>query len=554
MPNPTINPEGHWEGTILFSPEALKTRALFTLEQGPVIPVILIPGIMGSNLRAKRNPAGKKERNLALDPGLPAWRAPNSMKDKINEVEKWKGLDPSARQQILDRETLEVDDTGEIIMPPDAEKYGLTESAARAQGWGEVHADSYGRLLVQLECHLNRTFEFNDHTKEREVRRHWKKIMQCDPAQWGVRGMARLTEDELVKHARNSYPTFAIGYNWLNSNLESSKRLERRILEIIKFYTDRRVPCKQVILVTHSMGGLVARACAKRIPDKILGVIHGVMPALGAPAAYRRMACGTESTSPSRTGMLAQKEMEGFATIAGLTTEETTAVLATAAGPLELLPNHLYPKPWLHVGVTRANGNGSSHQAILSMPPADETPYAMYADWKSWYRVINPSLVDPAGKYGQAKGAVGTAIRDALDAAQRFHMLYLRDWYHSNTYAFYCSDPAYMSFGEVRWTARMQAGSGAVLTPANVKQAQYLGHTKAGGRRVAVESKTELYFEPDQQDCAGDGTVPAQSGAGPGEKVKQLFKTSGYSHQGAFNDRSMQQLTQYLIVKIVQES
>ncbi|BDT60484.1 alpha/beta hydrolase [Massilia varians] len=438
-------------------------------------------------------------------------------------------------------------------MPPDAEKYGLTEKAARAQGWGEVHADSYGRLLAQLECHLNRTFEFNEHTKAREVRRHWQKIMQCDPAQWGARGMPPLTEVELAKHARNSYPTFACGYNWLDSNWESSKRLERRILDIIKFYTDRRVPCKQVILVTHSMGGLVARACAKRIPDKILGVIHGVMPALGAPAAYRRMACGTESTSPSRMGTLDEKGMEGFATIAGPTTEDTTAVMAMAAGPLELLPNHLYPKPWLHARITRMHGSQSSHQAVMSMPPADATPYAMYADWTSWYRVINPALADPTEKYREKPGGVEKALRGAIDAAQRFHMLYLRDWYHGNTYAFYCSDPAYMSFGEVRWTARMPAESGAVLTTANVKQAKFLAHTKAGGRRVVVEGKTELYFEPDQQDSAGDGTVSAQSGAGPGDKIRQLIRASGFGHQEAYNDRAMQQLTQYLIVKIVQE-
>jgi pimeloyl-ACP methyl ester carboxylesterase len=79
---------------------------------------------------------------------------------------------------------------------------------------------------------------------------------------------------------------------------QSSERLEKRMLEIIEFWTQPNGAATKVILVTHSMGGLVARACAKRIPDKIAGVIHGVMPALGAPAAYRRMACGTESSSP----------------------------------------------------------------------------------------------------------------------------------------------------------------------------------------------------------------------------------------------------------------
>ncbi|WP_371763803.1 hypothetical protein [Massilia sp.] len=557
MPNPTITPEGHWEGTIVFTPEAMNTRALFMLPKGDVVPVILVPGIMGTNLRAKRNPIVNRkrdERNNALLPGEAAWRAPNTVKEKVNEVRTWQKRKARIRQQILDRETLEVDETGEIILPPDAGEHGLTEATSRPQGWGEVHADSYGQLLAQLECHLNQTFDFNDYTKEREIRRRWKEVMHCDPAQWGVRSIPPLTEDELVKHARNYYPVYACGYNWLDSNWESSKRLEQRILDILKFWTDRREKCKQVILVTHSMGGLVARACAKRIPDKIAGIIHGVMPALGAPAAYRRIACGTESTSPSRTSTLDKQAMEGFATIAGPTTEDTTAVLATAPGPLELLPNQLYPKPWLHVGVvTPAHGNQGSYRSILSLPPADETPYALYADWTSWYRVINPALADPAGKYGRAKGTVETAIRDALDSAQRFHMLYVRDFYHPNTYAFYCTDSANMTFGEVRWTAREQHGSGTVLTPANVKQAQFFGHTATGGRKVMIEGATELHFEPEEQDIAGDGTVPPQSGAGPGGKVKQLFETRGYDHQGAYNHKSMQLLTQYLIAKIAQE-
>jgi pimeloyl-ACP methyl ester carboxylesterase len=551
MPNPVMTPEGHWEGTIVFTPQAFTVRALFTLPLGPVVPVIVVPGIMGSNLRAKRIPK-RNEGNEVLKPGEPAWRAPNTIEDKIKEVEVWEGRKANIRQKVLDRETLEVDDTGEILMPPDAGDHGLTEQTARQQGWGEVHADSYGRLLAQLECHLNETFDFNDHTQQREIRRYWNEVMRCDPARWGVRSIAPLTEDELTIHARNYYPVYACGYNWLDSNWESSKRLERRILDIIKFWTDRRKTCKQVILVTHSMGGLVARACAKRIPDKILGVIHGVMPALGAPAAYRRLACGTESTSPSRTSELDKQAMQGFATIAGPTTEDTTAVLATSPGPLELLPNQLYPKPWLHVGVVMpAHGKQGSYQSILSLPPADEDPYALYADWTSWYRVIDPALADPAEKYSTKPGGVAKAILGALDAAQRFHMLYVRDYYHPNTYAFYCTDPDNMTFGEIRWTAREKPGT--VLTQANVKQAQYVGHAKAGGRRVVVEGKAELHFEPEPQDIAGDGTVPPQSGAGPGGKVKQVFETRGYSHQGAYNDKAVQLLVKYLIVKIVQE-
>ncbi len=157
------------------------------------------------------------------------------------------------------------------------------------------------------------------------------------------------------------YPVYAVGYNWLDDCEQSSRRLEQRILEIIAFWTQHKRQCQQVILVTHSMGGLVARACAKRIPDKIAGVIHGVMPALGAPAAYRRLACGTESESPDN-GPLDNLAASRLALILGETTEKTTPVLATSPGALELLPNHLYPGPWLHVRVMTGVGNAALKQ------------------------------------------------------------------------------------------------------------------------------------------------------------------------------------------------
>jgi len=56
-----------------------------------------------------------------------------------------------------------------------------------------------------------------------------------------------------------------------------------------------------------------------------------------------------------------------------------------------------------------------------------------------------------------------------------------------------------------------------------------------------------------QQDVAGDGTVPRDSGAEPFGKVRQIFATTGYDHQGSYSNGAMLALTQHLIVKIVQE-
>src|SRR5690606_39018943 len=94
------------------------------------------------------------------------------------------------------------------------------------------------------------------------------------------------------------FPVHAMGYNWLQSNMDSGINTASRINSLIKKYQELGFQCEKVILVTHSMGGLVARAVVHpemgNISDKVLGVIHGVMPAIGAGTTYKRMRCGFE--------------------------------------------------------------------------------------------------------------------------------------------------------------------------------------------------------------------------------------------------------------------
>ncbi len=66
--------------------------------------------------------------------------------------------------------------------------------------------------------------------------------------------------------------------------------------------------CHKVILVTHSMGGLVARYYSECLTepgpgrDKIYGIVHGVMPSIGAAATYTRMKRGTENPESGMAG------------------------------------------------------------------------------------------------------------------------------------------------------------------------------------------------------------------------------------------------------------
>jgi pimeloyl-ACP methyl ester carboxylesterase len=557
-PLPPLIPLSHggWEVNSFMSSTEYTIRGMGLKPPNHVIPVIVVPGIMGTNLRAKRKPRlGRvvNEKNTKVEPGKPVWRPPNGMKEGVNASRDWSRLSPEDRQKLFDGPTLEVDDDGAIALPEPVDGYVMTEADVRQRGWGEVHADSYGVVLHALQTCLNQTFGFDEAKKERFIRQHWKDVIACAPQRWGLRKFEPLTEEHLKKHAGHYFPVYAVGYNWLEDCGASSQRLEQRITEIIDFWTKAKRRCDKVILVTHSMGGLVARACAKRIPDKIAGVIHGVMPAFGAPAAYRRMACGTENSSPDN-GPLENLEASALAKILGETTEKTTAVLATSPGALELLPNHLYPGPWLHVRVLKSAVASAAVSDYVHLPSATSpNPYDLYRDTSPWYRLINPALVDPAGKYQKEPERLEKTISDAITTAEKFHRD-LGDYYHPNSYAFFGNDPHKRSYGQVRWVASQSTGISVALTVGNVGAGQFIRHSPTGKRQVRIEGRTELLFDIEEQDARGDGTVPYQSGGGPSGKVKQVFATQGYDHQGSYKNEDMLKLTLRLIVKIVQET
>lgn len=571
-PLPPLIPlsNGGWEVNSFMSSPEFTLRGLGLMPPNHIVPVIVVPGIMGTNLRAKSNPRVSKEkdeRNKKVKAGLPSWRPPNGTRNGLLASFNWDSFSPRDRQLLFDPDTLEVDGDGAILLPEPDNGYVLTESEVRQRGWGEVHADSYGSLLYALQMRLNQTFGYDEHDKKRFVRQHWKDIMGCAPAKWGVREFAPLTESQLVKHAQHYFPVYAAGYCWLDDCELSSELLEKRILAIISSWKNAKRRCDKVILVTHSMGGLVARACAKRIPDKIAGVIHGVMPAFGAPVAYRRIACGTETTSPTN-GPHENLAASRLAKILGNSSEKTTPVLATSAGALELLPNHRYPAPWLHVRIIKSVGGaqpagygardgGVRYQTTLYDPlhfPNAKlpNPYDLYRDMTSWYRMIDPGLADPANKYRDYPGGVQDAIETAIATAERFHRS-LDDYYHPNTYVFYGDDKAMSSFVQLRWVAHYPGAARTVLTPSNLMTGRYIGNNYRSQRRVLVEGKAELHFETEAQDGYGDGTVPHLSGAGPATKVKQVFATAGYDHQGSYKNDNMLMLTLRLIVKMVQE-
>jgi len=548
LPAPEIAPDGKLIGKSVLTPESMKTRGAIAVPPHKVIPVVFVPGIMGTNLRANRKHLNPKSK--ILQPGDPAWRPPNGVEAGWKEAKAWKGRDPATRQKILDGDTLEVDDCGLIEVPGDTA--GIRAQGMRSRGWGEVHWDSYGHLLCELDKNLNRTLEQNFYTREWDPTDYWQSVMDYDRSKWDAKDMPPITKAELQKYATYQYPVYACGYNWIKSNEVSAKRLKTRIIEIILYWTERKFDCKQVIVVTHSMGGLVARACAKQIPEKIAGIVHGVMPALGAPLAYRRIACGTEKSSPGKD-MIALAKMEKFADIAGDTPEKTTPTMATACGALELLPNHLYPKPWLLAAVKNRDG---SIENITPLHPSNI--YDLYRDSTSWFRMINPELVDPAKRYSSAE-LMKKVLRSAINQAEKFHTQILDTYYHPNSYAFYGADEDQLSFGTFRWLTESADTAQRPLSQLIVLCRQSGTSTFNGGRNVVMPEPFAgagrmFHFFPGDQDALGDGTVSQQSGAGPQGKVRRIFRTSGYDHQRSYADVHMLRLTHHLIACIAQDA
>lgn len=549
LPEPVVDRDGSLVVHSVATPEDYDIRGAVLVGSTKVIPVVFVPGIMGTNLRVRRDV--QLPKGMELKPGEAAWRPPNDPVSALSEKRKWERRNAAQRQLILHADYLEVDGSGEIAVS----NCGLSTETMRARGWGEIFTGSYGALLFELQSHLDRTFRVNA-LREREIRPYWKLVMDCAPSRWGVKEIDHITKEDLEKYAQFQYPVYAVGYNWLQSCAMSANRLATRVREIVNYWRQRRHQCDRVILVTHSMGGLVARAAAKQVPDLVLGVIHGVMPALGAPVAYRRLVAGTESSSPTN-GASENLRADIFATIAGRTTAETTPVMAISPGVLQLLPTHEYPGPWLFARVFRGNDRSKPFQEVLSLPQGN--PYDMYRDTTSWYRLVDPTLVDPADIYSGSAASASDRVKRAVAEAERFHTKVLsstdakpqRQFYHPNTYAYFGADANHRSFGRISWVAHDNGTGRIPITANNLRHAVVVDTSVDGARTVEVEGKQRLRFELQAQDAPGDDTVPSASGAGPEGRVKQVFKTTGYSHQDSYSHSDMLLLTRHLIVKMV---
>ncbi|SOZ36795.1 esterase/lipase family protein [Cupriavidus neocaledonicus] len=519
--------------THLTPTEDTRTKVIET-KLPAVIPIVFLPGIMGTNLKNKKT-------------GNAAWRPPNmslNLADILGVVAAlatWGIRGPKQRQQILKAEDLTVDDGGSI----DVGESGLAKETAHKRGWGSVLRTSYNPVMGLLEARTSRI------VANRTLQGWWSTEGLRPPGDYGEEtGQPPLTEPELMKAARYDFDVWCAGYNWLQSNRKSAEDVRQYIENtVLRHYREQKppVPADKVILVTHSMGGLVARALTNLVGyEKVLGVVHGVLPATGAPAIYHHMRAGYEG--PEQL-------------ILGSNAGEVTAVVANSAGALELCPtfDHRDGQAWLFL----QSNHGEVVTDTAGLPcafPRAEDPYDEIYKNPAWYGLVpeantkflnlredlsdhEDSEVDPRGNFGKLIDQVASFHRD------------LAGQYHPVTYVHYGADDSrpMHSWQDIVWRGNPHA------FPTSAFPADDDGNGRF--RHRALTDAPALTATRGH----GDGTVPAFSGQAPRDAgVEASFRhgsngtgpenagRKGYDHQGSYNDPRARWATLYGIAKIAQ--
>jgi pimeloyl-ACP methyl ester carboxylesterase len=575
---------GGWaEYTVHMTETSDTVRHDVTVPPGKVIPVIFLPGVMGSNLRMSK----KRQKELKRDDNR-AWRPDDLMSSSLRTGANigfggwFRKASPAQRQLVFDpneteveyyhytenkgrfdpegKETLAADARHQNVPdglapipplirtqvpPPGRRHFGKLESAAqvaRWRGWSEVlFAGAYGEMLKTAERYLNNI----SRNGQIDPYGGWKS--GHNPSLFGTLSGLEVGREELKKIAACWYPVHAMGYNYLKSNGDSAKVIAERIRGLVRGYQQRGFKCSEVIVVTHSMGGLVGRALMH--PDygnllndpavKVLGMYHSAMPTLGAAAAYRRMRFGFQE----KEGIKA----EVFAEIIGIDGQHATAILANAPAPLELLPAAAYGKDWLKV----VDGCG---RTIRSWPQENESALrSIYLQpQNNWWRLVNPDWVNPGNVRFQDGGGLHNVWR-RLISANAFLDAIETTFHPTQCYASYCASDEHKSYGNLVfkvinpevWDSRTIS-----LPPADTWK--LLTDDKKGTLTVqAGTGVLTLKLQPG--DAAGDETVPAERSA---RKITgTLFahgqaKGSGYEHQDSYAHPHVLASMLYSIVRI----
>jgi hypothetical protein len=546
-----------------------------------LVPIIFLPGVMGSNLKDKET----NEKVWRLDSEFSAlpWLL-------------WKIGDAEARKEKLDPQKTEVDDRGEVVDAASnqvlwVKTCGMAEDSdlsyeslqqqidqaiknhpenkwfgtRRERGWGSVSYISYGNFLENFQLFLFQT-SGQISSKLKSLTKQPSFTLAA-----GSKTELTFTDDQLNICENYDLPIHVMGYNWLASITDSAARLKTLVEQTIPaFYKKKGRTVDKVIVVTHSMGGLVARYYTEALDgqDKVYGVINGVQPSTGAVAAYTRMKRGNEASWP-------------MAEVLGKDAAEMTAVLGQSPGPLQLLPSVDYGMGWL----TITNPAGQSQ----TYPKSD--PYKeIYLNKDDWWCVCEPHLINPRNsKKKLAKMQKDwEKYEDLINRDVKTFHEKIAHKYHPNTYVFYGLDDneqqikkEFLTYDVAHWQGqyikgyKSQAKSAASdhigdqnrLDLSEILESRTLATNNNNGEEVketidydtkqaanytySIGNIVERYtLKP--ATANGDSTVPKCSGEIPIESIKARMHIP-VDHEGAYKEAIAQEFTLRAIVDILLE-
>ncbi|HIY70350.1 MAG TPA: hypothetical protein H9827_02675 [Candidatus Luteimonas excrementigallinarum] len=442
-----LDDEGATGVQTLTSPSSTAEEMVVLADPRPVIPVIFLPGIMGTNLRNKHT-------------GRRVWRPLNTSSITLgngNWAEVGWAKDfflatAAERRRWLDPETTEVDPRGKIhfrinmnkmpgkldekrrlrlqlpklrsptFINMDWKHLAISEREAYRRGFGALMQSAYQPVMANMEAVLNRLVQGG------EICDSWSHGdsmfgMLADPAEYGEKkGATQLTQEEVRQAANYRFEFWAGGYNWIRSNADSAgkiiERIEKNVLgHYRKTLGESAAAGMKVLLMTHSMGGLVARSMiANHNYKRVLGSVIGAMPAEGAALTYKMMRTGADSMAMK---LIAQ----------GNTAIHLVAQLSNSNGALELLPTSRYGgdgNGWLRV---RRSGAGKLENDDTL--PKESNPYDEIYRSREWYGLVperNGVALDMAGTQDAAGYESRTGGLDPfaefdtkIDEVKRFH-------------------------------------------------------------------------------------------------------------------------------------
>jgi hypothetical protein len=541
-----------WQTTLTSLTDTVK----LVMPPNQIVPIIFVPGIMGSNLQGKDGkPVWLLNKTMGAPPGLAAM---------------WARKGPGPRQKILHPLRTSVYSGGNVPSEIGGTVFQQKEYSAR--GWGEVGETSYHGFLLWIEKMLNGQslnpadwpdFSYTSVSatpapgQSAPAKKLFPRIVMAMNGLPAVAEVGDRTEevmlDDLLKRAKCRFPVYACGYNWLQSNKDAAALLAARIKNINSQHNKGIFHCQQVILVTHSMGGLVARACTMLdgMSESIVGIVHGVMPATGAAVAYRRCKLGMHDEDIKSSLVI------------GSNGQEVTAVFAQAPGALQLLPSENYRREWLVI-------KDEKGKVLESLPKAD--PYTeIYLRKDRGWGLVEEKWLSPK----EGTPIEWDEFETNIELARSFHRR-IAGTYHKNTFVFYGAGTGEQaSFETVQWqiVAGLAPKTGSRPALADVMQKEHKEVRESGRNPIYVGGKTEYVtsmggmgattssYETSfweircgRQDGAGDGTVPASSGAAPraggGIHTRQQFGLTGFSHEPAYQDAVVQKVTHYAITKL----